>query len=180
MRVKYGRHRPEGGNNDRLRDPVRPLPIANLLRRKVGAGEDLRPWAQRPRSKLPPLPRSTLCRRASKLLGKTPNGNGYSPNQRPRRLALEGGPRTLKVIRRIGWRTLVIFKGAGLTFQLPRSWVLILHHATKQENRASSCVIARNFRASSLVNRPAAKEKYEHPPRVYLLSDKHPCDGGRQ
>jgi len=34
--------------------------------------------------------------------------------------------------------------------------------------------------STSLVNRRAPKEKNEHLPRVYFLSDKHPCDGGWQ
>jgi hypothetical protein len=42
-----------GSKNDRLLRPVRLLPIINLLRTKMGAGEDLRPRAQWPRFKLP-------------------------------------------------------------------------------------------------------------------------------
>src|ERR1700730_16159200 len=66
-----------GRKNDRLLgEPMRLLPIVNRLMAKMGAREDLRPSAQWPRSKLPPLPRRALRRTGRKLLGKTSNGTG--------------------------------------------------------------------------------------------------------
>src|SRR5215469_9627828 len=58
---------------------MRLLSSANRIGRAMGTREDLRISAQWQRSELFPLSRRPLCRRGSKLLGKTPNGTGNCP-----------------------------------------------------------------------------------------------------
>src|SRR6516165_3005602 len=61
-----------GGKSDRRHlQTMRLLTIANRVRAKMGTGEDLRSRAQRPRSKLPPLPTGSSSPGRKEAVGKS-------------------------------------------------------------------------------------------------------------